>query len=117
MKSGPVHPGHHPCRYAPFGASCAPPGAVVFHRFLEQLNREHAIQPGEPAAHGHKPRPWPTDTFERTNADIQPAAKSPDLPTLAEVLPVSHPPAGRPVTEVVMQQRTPISGRLIDLLA
>ncbi|RMH30764.1 MAG: hypothetical protein D6692_01090, partial [Planctomycetota bacterium] len=96
---------------------CAPPGAVVFHRFLEQLNREHAIQPGEPAAHGHKPRPWPTDTFERTNADIQPAAKSPDLPTLAEVLPVSHPPAARPVTEVVMQQRTSISGRLIDLLA
>lgn len=107
-------------RWAPFGGSVAPPGAVVFHRYLQQLNNEHRITPT------HKPDPSERcpcrpfhrsveDTFEPSNRNGSDATIG--GPPLGDIPPAAPEPQARAVTEIVFQQRTPITGRLIDILA
>ncbi len=97
-----------------FGASQAPAGAVVFHRFLADLNRttDAVAKPVicrepdryDPRPHAHTPA-------------APPAPGATLLPKLGEVLPVTPEPRVRAVTEVRHIQRSPATGRLIDLLA
>jgi hypothetical protein len=102
-----------------FGAATAPPGAVQFHRFLEDLNRtrpaadRHAAPAPcpirrEPDRYGPCPSPAPAA------ASGHPAPAL--LPRLGEVLPVAPAAAREAVTQVQRTQRS-TTGRLIDLLA
>lgn len=94
-----------------FGASRAPAGAVVFHRFLADLNRttDAAAKPvvcREP------------DRYEpRCRAGAPAAPNVTLLPTLGEVLPVTPQTQVRTVTQVRPTQRSPETGRVIDLIA
>ncbi|GEM_PF-5550266 len=123
METRPTNPD---TRWAPFGASVAPPGAVVFHRYLQQLNNEHRIEPPrEPGPAERCPCPpfrrTIADTFERSGpapgSSAHPDAPSIGGPALGQTPPVKPEPQARAVTEIVFQQRTPITGRLIDILA
>lgn len=98
---------------------------MVFHRYLQQLNDEHRIEvtrEPHPAEHCHC-RPFRRaieDTAELRSASPQSTehpAGDPHAPKIGEVLPVEPEPQARAVTEVVFQQRTPITGRLVDILA
>lgn len=109
-------------RWAPYGASAAPAGAVVFHRYLQQLNNEHRIDAArrpDPAEHcPHKPfRRSIEDTFEPTKPASASNAPTIGGPGIGKVSPVTPEHQARAVTEVVFQQRTPITGRMIDIIA
>lgn len=100
-----------------FGASQAPAGAVVFHRFLADLNRttDTVTKPVicrepdryDPRPHAHTPAAPPAP----------PAPGATLLPKLGEVLPVTPEPRVQTMTQVHHIQRSPATGRLIDLLA
>lgn len=94
-----------------FGASQAPAGAVVFHRFLADLNRTTDAA-AKPVIHRAPDRYEPCP-----RADTPSAPGATLLPKLGEVLPVSPEPRVRAVTEVRHIQRSPATGRLIDLMA
>lgn len=115
-------------RWAPFGATVAPPGAVVFHRYLQQLNNEHRIDP----ARDHTPsQGCPCPPFRRSiqdTADLtaaRPAIPMPsqtsdapsDAAKISDITEIAGPPQATPITQIVFQQGTPITGRLIDILA
>lgn len=96
----------------------------MFHRYLQQLNAEHRIDAArEPDPSERCPCPPFRRSIEDT-ADFtssRPAADgttaSDKGPKIGDVSPVEPSPNHRPVTEIVFQQRTPITGRLIDILA
>lgn len=115
MQSGPIQT-RHPTPLPVFGASQAPPGAVVFHRFLQDLNRTpHATAlPTNPHARPACAITRDPDHYEPSVPNANPVAL---LPTLGDLPPVSPAPALRHVTEVRHLQSSPITGRLIDLLA
>ena len=111
-------------RWAPYGSSAAPAGAVVFHRYLQQLNAEHRIDAArEPDPSERCPRPPFRRSIEDTAefSPAKPAAEGTTAkdngPKIGDVSPVEASTSTRPVTEIVFQQRTPITGRLIDILA
>ncbi len=96
------------------GASRAPAGAVVFHRYLEDLNAgPHAtarpVIRREPDRYDPAPdqtcRPGPQPGGPRL------------LPRLGEAPPADPEPRTRMTVEVRRLQRTAITGRLIDLMA
>ena len=112
MESGPIQT-RQPL--PSFGASQAPAGAVVFHRFLADLSRttDAAAKPficREPDRY---------EPCRQTAAAAQTGSQSGPalLPRLGEVLPVTPQPSVRAVTEVRHIQRSTATGRLIDLLA
>lgn len=96
------------------GASRAPAGAVVFHRYLEDLNRApHAS--ARPVVHREPDRYDPAPDAACRSAP-QPGGPR-LLPRLGEVLPVEPEPRARMTVEVRRLQRTAVTGRLIDLMA
>lgn len=116
VQSGPIQT-RHSATLPVFGASQAPAGAVVFHRFLQDLNRTpHATAlPTNPHCRPHCPIQREPDHYEPA-----PPARASSvglLPTLGDLPPTTPAPAERHVTEVRHLQSTPITGRLIDLLA
>lgn len=115
VESGPIQRGPLP-PLPVFGASRAPAGAVVFHRYLEDLNRTpHATL--KPVVHREP------DRFEPScpEPDRSPApADRPGpglLPKLGEVLPVEPEPRSRVVVDVRHPVIAPATGRVLDLLA
>lgn len=118
MQTGPLQPVHRPapaawaaCRAEPFGASEAPPGTVVFHRFLHDLNR---TRPDPPAPLPLFRQPRPCDTFERTTPPAQPTTGPGLLPRLGEILPTTPAIAPNPSA---WTKPTPAPSGLIDVLA
>jgi hypothetical protein len=120
----------HPTPLPVFGASQAPPGAVVFHRFLQDLNRTPhatALPTGPPnGPHGHPGCPIrrepdcyaPSGAMACQSAPAAPAGQAVGLlPTLGDLPPITPAPALSHVTEVRHIQRSPATGRMIDLLA
>lgn len=92
---------------------------MVFHRYLQQVNDEPRINPAEPVRHARQPI---VDTFESSSCPTTEPADSAEsvdtgLAKLGEVLPLPEQPAAVPETRIVFQQRTPITGRLVDILA
>lgn len=107
----------------PCGSCPAPAGAVVFHRFLQNLNRTpfpsappFAIQPASTAKVCREP-----DRYEPSSPNPAASPHHPGpglLPKLGEVLPVTPQPQTRAVVDIPRPiQRQTGSGRLVDLLA
>lgn len=89
----------------------------MFHRYLQRLNEDQRVAVSSPVEPGRR---MIEDTAELSSASRSNAGaskSSPGLPTIGEVLPVQPTPETQAVTQVVFQQRTPITGRLIDVLA
>ncbi|MCC5823848.1 MAG: hypothetical protein LAT64_08875 [Phycisphaerales bacterium] len=112
VESGPIQRGPLP-PLPVFGASRAPAGAVVFHRYLEDLNRTpHATL--KPAVHREP------DRFDPSCPKADAATDHPGpglLPRLGEVTPVEPEPRTRVVVDIRHRVIAPATGRVLDLLA
>lgn len=108
----------------PCGSCPAHAGAVVFHRYLQDLNKTPfpSAPPypiAKPPAIHREPDSFEPSTPARPNTPDHPAPSGPALlPRLGEVLPVTPEPQPRTVVETPRPiQRQLGSGRMVDLLA
>lgn len=117
MQTGPLKLG---CRAALFGGDIAPPGAVRFDRYLHEQNRTPHTQPGRRVVDlAELTCDVPRDASEPSPPPAPCATPAPLglLPRLGEVLPAAPHPVARTTTEVRFLQSTPVTGRLVDLMA
>lgn len=111
VQTGWRHPA--PC-LIPFGASHAPPGAVVFHRFLHDINR---TTPDTPRRRVELDRVDWSCAADRSGTPATPGQGPGLLPALGELLPVDSQPRTRAVTELRFINRAPATSRMIDVIA